>query len=167
MFYRGNKSRPALRKALATAVALWLYAAIASAQNLSSSNPGGHSTAPAATGRLYIFRPIRSFGADIDDYVTVNGLKVQRIDAGTGFYCDVTPGVYLLGVFRHEGPILKVSVAPGQRIYILVDLHHLGGVAPRAGTLTPDQSFDDWVLEPSFGAQRVREYHLTRAQCQP
>jgi hypothetical protein len=129
--------------------------------------PQAQSIKPGAPGRLYIFREVTSFGADIDDYVTVNGVKVQRITPGTGFYCDVSPGVYLVGVYRHKGRILKVSVSSGQRIYILVKLHLLGGVAPRAGTLTPDQSFDDERLNPGFGARRVQEYRLTRANCQP
>jgi hypothetical protein len=116
-------------------------------------------------GRLYVFRPIRSFGAHIDDYITVNGIPVRRVTAGTGFYCDVSPGDYVIGVARHQTYPLKVSVAAGQPRYVCVMLHHLGGVAPRGGALTSDQSFEVRLLEPGYGSQRAHEYHLTQANC--
>ncbi len=117
-------------------------------------------------GRIYVFREVRSFGAHIDDYVTINGVPVQRVGPGTGFYCEVTPGDYVISVFRHKTYPLKVSVAAGQRQYICVMLHHLGGVAPRGGALTSDQSFDVRLLEPGYGAQLVKKYRTNEAKCQ-
>jgi hypothetical protein len=122
---------------------------------------------PIGMGRIYIFRVVRSFGAHIDDYVTINGLPVHRIAPGAGFYCDVRPGNYVIGVARHKTHMLRLSVAPGQDQYIDVILHTQGGVAPRAGALTADQSFDIRLVEPRYGMQRVREYYLTEAKCQP
>jgi hypothetical protein len=140
----------------------------ASAQELPSEKlvPHAQSTMPSGMGRLYIFRGIRSFGAHIDDYVTINSVPVQRVSPGTGFYCDVSPADYVIGVSRHKTYPLKVSVAPGQRQYIYVALHHLGGVGPRGGALTSDQSFDVRLLEPGYGSQRVQEYRLIQANCQ-
>ena len=46
-------------------------------------------------------------------------------------------------------------------------LHTQAGVAPRSGELTSDQSFDVRLLQPGYGAQRVREYHMTEGKCQP
>lgn len=126
----------------------------------------GPGAPTGSTGRLYVFRQVRSFGAHIDDYVTVNGLPVQRVRPGTGFYCDVTPGGYVIRVLGHQGHPLRVSVKPGQRLYICVMLQRLGGVAPRGGALTPNQSFDLRLLESAYGAQRVREYQLTPGICQ-
>lgn len=117
-------------------------------------------------GRLYVFRPIRSFGAHIDDYITVNGVPVRLVTPGTGFYCDVPAGDYVIGVVRHKTYPLKVSVTAGQTRYVCVMLHHLGGVAPRGGALNSDQSFDVRLLEPDYGAERVEQYPLTRAKCQ-
>src|SRR5690348_12171094 len=54
-------------------------------------NSAAHRGGALSTGmgRLYIFRGVRSFGAHIDDYVTINGLPVHRIAPGSGFYCDI------------------------------------------------------------------------------
>jgi hypothetical protein len=82
---------------------------------------------------------LRSFGAHIDNYITINGVPVHRLTAGTGFYCDVPPADYVIGIARHKTNPRKVSVAAGQSRYICVMLHHLGGVAPRSGALTSDQ----------------------------
>src|SRR5260370_37466277 len=113
------------------------------AQALPSDKPlaQGQDAMRSGKGRIYVFREVRSFGAHIDDYVTINGVPVQRVGPGTGFYCEVTPGDYVISVFRHKTYPLKVSVAAGQRQYICVMLHHLGGVAPRGGAPTFDQSF--------------------------
>jgi hypothetical protein len=140
----------------------------ASAQNLPSDKrvAEGQSEMPGGMGRLYVFRVVSSFGAHIDDYVTINGVPVQRVGPGNGFYCNVSPGDYVIGVARHETYLLKVSVAAGQRQYICVMLHHLGVVAPRGGALTSDQSFDVRLLEPGYGAQRMQGYRLTGANCQ-
>jgi hypothetical protein len=73
----------------------------------------------------------------------------------------------VIGVSRHKNYPLKVSVAAGQGQYVCVMLRHLGGVAPRSGALTSDQSFDIRLLEPGYGAERLREYRLTEANCQP
>jgi hypothetical protein len=125
------------------------------------------SATSAPQGRIYIFRMVRSFGAHIDDYVTVNGTSVARVSPGNGIYCDVAPGDYLIGVARHKTQPLKVSVTAGQGQYVCVMLHQPGGGAPRKGASTSDQSFDIRLLQPGYGAKRVQEYHLTRATCQP
>jgi hypothetical protein len=78
------------------------------------------SAMPSGMGRLYVFREIGSFGADIDDDVTINGIPVQRLRPGTGFYCDVRPGSYLVSVVRHKADSLSLSVASGQSQYIYV-----------------------------------------------
>jgi hypothetical protein len=131
---------------------------LASAQESQSAMPSG-------MGRLYVFREIGSFGADIDDDVTINGIPVQRLRPGAGFYCDVRPGSYVVGVLRHKADSLNLSVASGQSQYICVMLHELGGVSPRGGSLTSDQSFEVHKLEPGYGAQRIQEYRLTYATC--
>ena len=123
------------------------------------------NTMPSGIGRLYVFREIGSFGADIDDDVTINGVPVQRIRPGTGFYCDVRPGSYVVRVLRHKADSLNLSVASGQSQYICVMLHELGGVSPRGGAPTSDQSFEIHKLEPGYGAQRIQEYRLTDATC--
>jgi hypothetical protein len=141
---------------------------VASAQQVPSNQPvtRGHSTMAGGTGRLYVFREIRSFGAHIDDDVTINGVAVGRVSPGTGFYCDISPGDYVISVLRHKAYPLKVPVAAGRPQYVCVMLHRLGGEAPRGGALTSDQSFDVRLLEPGYGAQRVQEYRLTQANCQ-
>jgi hypothetical protein len=133
-----------------------------------SSKPALHGQDASAGGmsRLYVFRPVRSFGAHIDDYIAINGLPVQRIRPGRGFYCDVSPGSYVIYVLGHKSDHLKVSARPGQRLYICVMLHPLGEATPRAGALTSDQSFDVRLLEPAYGEQRVKEYQLTKESCQ-
>ena len=120
---------------------------------------------PSGMGRLYMFREIGSFGADIDDDVTINEIPVQRLRPGAGFYCDVRPGSYVVGVLRHKADSLSLSVASGQSQYICVMLHELGGVSPRGGSLTSDQSFEVHKLEPGYGAQWIQEYRLTHATC--
>jgi hypothetical protein len=80
------------------------------------------NTIAGGMGRLYVFRQIRSFGAHIDDYVTINGVAVGRVSPGTGFYCDLSPGDYMIGVLSHKTYPLKVPVAAGQRQYICVML---------------------------------------------
>lgn len=141
----------------------------ARAQELPANKPGVQEsgTTIAGMGRLYFFRPIRSFGANIGDYVTVNGVPVYLITPGKGFYCDVSPGRYVVGVARHKTYQLKVSVAAGELRYVCVMLHHQGGASPRAGALTSDQSFEVRLLEPDYGARRVHEYPLARANCRP
>jgi hypothetical protein len=140
----------------------------ASAQELPPNKPApiGASTIASAEGQLYVFREVRSFGAHIDDYVTVNGVPVRRVTPGSGFYCSVRPGEYVIAVARHKNFPLEVSVAAGQRQYISVMLSHKGGVAARGGAAASDQSFDVRLLEPGYGAERIREYHLTEANCQ-
>jgi len=118
-------------------------------------------------GRLYIFRPIRSFGAHIDDDVTVNGIAVYRLIPGSGFYCDVAPGEYVISVASHKSSPLKVSLGAGQSIYVCVMLHHQGGVSPRGGALTSDQTFAVRLFEPNYGARRAHEYPLTLRNCRP
>jgi len=139
------------------------------AQESLSHNSGTHERGALAAGmgRLYVFREVRSFGAHIDDYVTIDGLPVHRVTPGTGFYCDVRPGSYVISVARHKTYQLRLSVDAGQREYVCVMLHTQGGVAPRGGALTSDQSFDVRLLEPHYGRQRAREYRLTEAKCEP
>jgi len=131
---------------------------LASAQESQSAMPSG-------MGRLYVFREIGSFGADIDDDVTINAVPVQRLRPGMGFYCDVRPGSYVVSVLRHKTNSLNVSMASGQSQYLCVMLHRLGGVSPRGGSLTSDQSFEVHKLEPGYGAQRIQEYRLIHATC--
>jgi hypothetical protein len=140
----------------------------AGAQGLPSGEPPSHvlNTITSGMGRIYVFRPIRSFGAHIGDYVTVNGVSVHLLTPGTSFYCDVSPGDYVIGVARHKTYPAKISVAAGQSRYVCVMLHHLGGVAPRGGAVTSDQSFEVRLLNPDYGAQRMRGYRLTKVKCQ-
>jgi hypothetical protein len=159
-----------LVNALAIALLLIAYGSISEA--LAQSAPYKSASPergelPREMGRLYVFRGVRSFGAHIDDYVTVDGLRVHRTTPGTGFYCDLRPGNYVISVARHKTYVLTLSIAAGQRRYVCVMLHTKGGVAPRGGMLTSDQSFEVRLLEPGYGAQRVREYRLTEAKCQP
>jgi hypothetical protein len=137
------------------------------AQESPVKKPGAPQESSIANGmgRLYIFRPIRSFGAHIDDYITVDGIPVRRVAPGTGFYCDLSPGEYVISVAGHQTSPLKVSLAAGQASYVCVMLHHQGGVSPRGGALTSDQSFVVRKFEPEYGAQRAREYPLTRENC--
>lgn len=121
----------------------------------------------APKGRLYIFRTIRSFGAHIDDYVTVNGKSVARVSPGNGFYCEVDPGDYVVSIARHKTQPLKVSVTAGNDQYVCVMLHQQDGTAPRKGAPPSDQSFDIRLLEPGYGAERIAQYHITHASCQP
>jgi hypothetical protein len=154
-------------KVLVFAGMLAAMAGLSPAQESPSKTPLTQGENPIASGmgRLFVFRPIRSFGAHIDDYITVNGIPVYRIAQGTGFYCDLSPGDYAISVARHNTSPLEVSVAAGQASYVCVMLHHQGGVSPRAGALTYDQSFVIRQFEPEYGAQRAQEYRLTRENC--
>jgi hypothetical protein len=125
----------------------------------------GQNAMSSGMGRLYVFREIQSFGADIDDDVTINAVPVQRLRPGMGFYCDVRPGSYVVSVLRHKTNSLNVSIARGQSQYMCVMLHRVGGESPRGGALTSDQSFDVHKLEPGYGAQRIQEYRLIHATC--
>jgi hypothetical protein len=127
----------------------------------------GPSTIPNGMGRLYIFREVRSFGAHIDDDVTIDGVPVARLGPGMGFFCDVRPGSYEVSVLRHKSESLKLSVESGQSQYVCVMLHKLGGGAPRSGAITSDQSFEVHQLEPDYGAKRIREYRLVPVTCRP
>ena len=102
----------------------------------------------------------------IDDYINVNSVPVHRVTPGTGFYCDVPPGDYVIALAGHKTNPQKVSVEAGQKQFVCVMLHHLGGVAPRGGALTSDQSFDVRLVAPEYAARRVQEYPLMRANCQ-
>jgi hypothetical protein len=137
------------------------------AQGSPSKKPVASQESPIVSGmgRLYIFRPIRSFGAHIEDYITIDGVPVHRLASGTGFYCDLSPGEYLISVAGHKTSPLEVSLVAGQASYVCVMLHHRGGVSPRGGALTSDQAFVVRKFEPEDGAQRVREYPLTRETC--
>ena len=139
----------------------------ARAQESPLKTPGAPQESAIANGmgRLYIFRPIRSFGSHIDDYVTVDGIPVHRLAPGTGFYCDLDPGQYVISVAGHKTSPLEVSLAAGQASYVCVMLHPQGGVSPRGGALTSDQSFVVRKFEPEFGAQRAHQYPLTRETC--
>ena len=139
----------------------------AMAQESPLKKPVSPQESPIANGmgRLYIFRPIRSFGAHIDDYITVDGILVHRLAPGTGFYCDLAPGEYVISVVCHKTSPLRVSLAAGQASYVCVMLHPQGGVSPRGGALTSDQSFVVRKFEPEFGAQRAHQYPLTRETC--
>ncbi|MBV8774769.1 MAG: hypothetical protein JO166_20910 [Deltaproteobacteria bacterium] len=156
---------------LSTAIVLIAYGLRwpALAQQSLSHNAAAHEggALPAGMARLYVFREVRSFGAHIDDYVTIDGLPVHRVTPGTGFYCDLRPGNYVIGVARHKTYPLRLSVAAGQREYICVMLHTQGGVAPRGGALTADQPFDVRLLDPNYGKERVEEYRMTEAKCEP
>lgn len=153
-------------------VAINLMACGSQCPALAQESPSHNSPAyeggalPVGTGRLYVFREVRSFGAHIDDYVTINGLPMHRVTPGTGFYCDIPPGNYVIGVARHKTYSLRLSVAAGQSEYVCVMLHTQGGVAPRGGALTSDQSFDVRLLEPAYGAERALEYRLVQIRCQ-
>jgi hypothetical protein len=170
MFFRRGGAQLTVMIALVVAAVLLMCGVphAAFAFEMPSGKPALHGQDASAgnMGRLYVFRPVRSFGAHIDDYVAINGLPVQRVRPGSGFYCDVSPGNYVINVLGHKSDHLKVSVKPGQRLYICVMLHHLGGVTPRGGALTSDQSFDVRLLEPAYGEQRVKEYRLTQGSCQ-
>lgn len=122
---------------------------------------------PAAKGRIYIFRAVRSYGAHIDDLVTVNGTSIQKITPGNGIYCDVSPGEYVIGLAKRKAQPIKVPVAAGQPQYVCVMLHHRGGTTPRSGAPASDQSFDIRLLDPRYGAERAAQYHLSPANCQP
>jgi hypothetical protein len=155
---------------LVTAIIATISSSIlTNAQESPLSKPIAPEEGPIAGGmsRLYVFRPIRSFGAHVDDDVTVNGVPVHRLTPGTGFYCDLPPGDYVIDVASHKTSPLKVSTAAGQPSYVSVMLHPQGGVSPRGGALPSDQSFDVRLLEPDFGAHRTHEYPLTRATCRP
>lgn len=139
--------------------------ALAKEPSLSSTaQPRGEFS--RAMGCLYVFREVRSFGAHISDYVTVDGTPVHRITPGSSFYCELHPGDYLIGIARHKSNHLIVSIAPGQCRYVCVMLYTEEGIAPRSGVLPSDQSFDIQLVEPDYGAERVREYPLTRGKCQ-
>jgi hypothetical protein len=142
-----------------------LTSAVAQESPLKKLGAKQESAIANGMGRLYIFRPISSFGAHIDDYITVDGVPVHRLAPGTGFYCDLAPGQYVIGVAGHKTSPLEVSLAAGQASYVCVMLHPQGGVSPRGGALTSDQSFVVRKFEPEFGAQRAREYPLTRESC--
>jgi hypothetical protein len=160
---------PAQLRVLAVVLFVLLFGlSQASAQRLPSDKlaPQGQSTGSGGGGRLYLFRMVRSFDAHIDDYVTINGVPIRRVSPGSGFYCDISPGDYVIGVWRHKNQPLNVSVAPGQRQYVCVMLHHVGDVAPRDGALTFDQAFDIRLLDPGYGAERVQQYRMTEANCQ-
>jgi hypothetical protein len=156
-------------KALAAACVLSLFGschAVTPAFQSDKTAPHIESMGSSAMGRLYVLRGVRSFGAYIDDYVTINGDPVQRVTPGSGFYCDISPGNYVIGLWRHKNESLKVAVMPGQQQYVSIRLHHLGSMASRGGAITSDQAFDIRLLDPGFGAKRVLKYHMTEANCQ-
>jgi hypothetical protein len=142
-----------------------LTSAVAQESPLKKLGAKQESAITNGMGRLYIFRPISSFGAHIDDYITVDGVPVHRLAPGTGFYCDLAPGQYVISVAGHKTSPLEVSLAVGQASYVCVMLDHQGGVSPRGGALTSDQSFVVRKFESEFGAQRAREYPLSRESC--
>jgi hypothetical protein len=146
------------------ALVLLLYGAPKAGPSTTSQRQDAVSS---AKGRIYIFRIVRSFGAHLDDTVVINGAAIHRLGAGNGIYCDVPPGDYTVGLSQHKARPLKVSVAAGQQQYICVMLHARSSVTPRSGALSSDQSFDIRLLNPDYGTQRIREYHLTKADCQP
>ena len=125
------------------------------------------SPPPAGMGRLYVFRGLRTFGAHIEDYVTLDGTPVQRISPGGGFYCDVAPGTYSISVSPTKANIATVPVAAGQSQYVSVSLRESGGMSPRCGPSGMGQSFDVRLLEPAYGARRVSEYRLAKGTCSP
>jgi hypothetical protein len=156
---------------LGAALGLWFggFSSAVSAQGLRTGNeaPADLGAPPSGMGRLYVFRQVRSYGAHIDGMVTVNGSPVQRTAPGSGFYCDVKPGDYLIGVSGHERYAITVSVAAGQWQYLSVSLRHLAGVAVKTGAMTSDQPLEVRLLQPDYGARRAHEYHLSQANCQP
>ncbi len=127
------------------------------------------SATSAPQGRIYIFRMVRSFGAHIDDYVTVNGTSVARVSPGNGIYCDVAPGDYLIGVARHKTQPLKVSVTAGQGAIRLCDAPPAGRRNLAAQRSIHLRSVIRYATAGAclWSAERVQEYHLTRATCQP
>jgi hypothetical protein len=151
--------------AVLAALIVLSYGAPYSAATRALSAPRGLSTVPKGKGRIYIFRMVRPSGAHLDDYLTIDGVAVQRITPGNALYCDVSPGDYVLGLSRHRTQPLKVSVSAGQEQYIRVMLHHGDGISPRRGSPPSDQSFDIRLVDPGCGAARVKEYHLTQADC--
>ncbi len=118
-------------------------------------------------GRLFVFREVPAYGPDTEDYVTVNGARVGRAIAGSGFYCDLSPGEYLVGIAGHRSaPLVKVSIGLAKSQYLGVVLRHTGGVALRSGSVNSDQRLEVRLLRPFYGAQRVREYSLFEVTCQ-
>jgi hypothetical protein len=141
------------------------FSAWAQDSRMSTQEPGKLTT--NGTGRLYVFRMVKSFGAHLDGDVAVNGAPVQRVSPGSGFYCDVTPGSYTIDVLDHKTKPLKVLVKAGQHQYLCVMLHHVIAGSPRSGGLTSDQVFEIRLLDPEYGARRIVEYHLSQVKCVP
>jgi hypothetical protein len=124
--------------------------------------------APAAgMGRVYVFRGIRALGAHIADYVTLNGAPVQRVSPGGGFYCDLKPGNYTIGMYRHKSTPAVVPIAAGQQQYVYIAVREQGAASPRGGAAQIDLGFDVRLLDPAYGAKRASEYTLSRSSCEP
>ena len=122
---------------------------------------------PTGKGRIVVFRMVSPSGAHLDNTITVNGNPVQRISPGSGLYCDVAPGKYIIGLASQRARPLEVTVVAGRQQYICVMLNRKATRAPRSGALSADQPFDLRLLEPNFGAERVGQYRLVPANCQP
>jgi len=124
--------------------------------------------APAAgMGRLYVFRGIRPFGAHIADFVTLNGTPVQRVSPGDGFYCDLKPGSYTIGMYRHKAASATLSIAAGRQQYVYVSVREQGGGSARGGAAAIDLAFNVRMLDPAYGAGRASEYRLFKSSCEP
>ena len=121
---------------------------------------------PINKGRIYVFRMVRSSGAHLNDVLTIDGVEVQRISPGNGIFCDVTPGEHLLGLAQDKVRPLKVLVEAGQPQYVCVMLQHQKGSSLRSGAISSDQSFKIQLLDPAYGSERLKEYHVTRANCE-
>src|SRR5260221_2952024 len=90
-----------------------LAVALLSAMPCCTHKVFAEATAAPAKGRIYIFRMVRSYGAHIDDSVTINGASIQKITPGNGIYCDVTPGDYIVGLAQRKAQPIKASVCAG------------------------------------------------------
>jgi hypothetical protein len=68
---------------------------------------------------LYVYRPDRSPGTDIEDTVLYVGDRLLGATLpGTFFRIDLLPGVYLLHGLAHDNGSLKVEVRRGEATFV-------------------------------------------------
>ena len=68
---------------------------------------------------LYVYRPDRSHGTDIEDTVLYVGDRlIGATLPGTFFRIDLLPGVYLLHGVAHDNGSLKVEVRRGEATFV-------------------------------------------------
>lgn len=90
---------------------------------------------------------------------------MHRLTPGTGFYCDEKSGNHVIGVMQHKANLLTVQVSADQSEYVSVSLRKMGGTAMRDGAITSDQPFAIRLLEPEYGASRIKEYQMLSGAC--